>query len=81
MVNLVGPRVAALRRERGWSQERLARSAGCHKNTILHLEKTGRVSLETLGGVARALGVDQSVLVARAPRRAGPEGVSAKRVG
>lgn len=51
--------VRSLRKERGWSQQRLAAEAGINKVTLVHIE-TGKTSpnVETLEKLAGALGVE-----------------------
>lgn len=51
--------VRSIRKERGWSQQRLATEAGINKVTLVHIE-TGKTSpnVETLGKLAGALGVE-----------------------
>lgn len=50
-------RVAELRKDRGWTQERLAEASGVTVRTIQRLEAGNDASLETLSLVARALEV------------------------
>lgn len=50
-------RIAALRRERGWTQERLAETSGVAVRTVQRIESGKDASLETLGAIARALDV------------------------
>lgn len=50
-------RIALLRRERGWTQERLADSSGIAVRTVQRLERGNDASLETLSAIARALEV------------------------
>ena len=50
-------RIVELRRERGWTQEKLADSCGVGIRTIQRLEAGSDASLETLSLVADALGV------------------------
>ncbi|WP_010204060.1 helix-turn-helix domain-containing protein [Salinibacterium sp. PAMC 21357] len=50
-------RIVALRRERGWTQEKLADECGVGIRTIQRLEAGSDASLETLSLVADALGV------------------------
>ncbi|MFJ7288763.1 helix-turn-helix domain-containing protein [Curtobacterium sp. NPDC098951] len=50
-------RIAALRRERGWTQERLAEASGIAVRTVQRLEGGKDASLETLSALARALEV------------------------
>lgn len=54
----VGARVAALRRDRGWSQVRLAEEAGVSENTVISIELGKRnTHPEKLRAVLDALGV------------------------
>ncbi|QIS38676.1 helix-turn-helix transcriptional regulator [Clavibacter capsici] len=50
-------RVAELRRERGWTQDRLAEASGITVRTVQRLEAGNDASLETLSLVAKALEV------------------------
>ncbi|PCN47333.1 XRE family transcriptional regulator [Curtobacterium sp. 'Ferrero'] len=50
-------RITALRRERGWTQERLAEMSGVAVRTVQRVESGKDASLETLGAIARALDV------------------------
>jgi len=50
-------RVVELRRDRGWTQERLAEASGVTVRTVQRLEAGNDASLETLSLVARALEV------------------------
>ncbi|WJY01185.1 helix-turn-helix transcriptional regulator [Curtobacterium sp. 458] len=50
-------RIATLRRERGWTQERLAETSGIAVRTVQRLESGKDASLETLSAIARALDV------------------------
>jgi len=57
------------RRERGWSQERLADAAGLNLRTIQRVECGSPCSGETILALAAALNVDASRLRAAAPHR------------
>lgn len=66
----VGPRVVALRAERGMSLSELARRAGIGKATLSGLESgTRNPTLDTLHAVAAALGVPLTAVVSTAPVR------------
>jgi transcriptional regulator with XRE-family HTH domain len=58
-------RVRALREERGWTRERLAKEAGVQPSTLARLEGGGAIqpSFFTVGGVAEALGVSLDELL------------------
>lgn len=58
-------RVTELRRERGWTQERLAGASGVTVRTVQRLEAGNDASLETLSLVARALEVPVRDLFSR----------------
>jgi len=60
-------RIAALRRDRGWTQERLAETSAVGLRTIQRLESGSDASLETLSRIADALDVQVSELFADAP--------------
>ncbi|WP_255264790.1 helix-turn-helix domain-containing protein [Streptococcus sobrinus] len=52
--------VANLRKQKGWTQERLAEKAGLSVRTIQRIERGDDSSLETLGPVANALSLLRS---------------------
>lgn len=54
--------IRALLRERGMTQQELARLAGISRSTVLHVLKGGHCSTETLERIARALDVDVAEL-------------------
>lgn len=54
--------VARLRKQRGWTQERLAEETGLSVRTIQRIEKGDDSSLETLGLVANALDISVNEL-------------------
>ncbi len=58
-------RIATLRRERGWTQERLAEASGVAVRTVQRLESGNDASLETLSAIARALEVPVRELFAQ----------------
>lgn len=60
-------RVAELRRERGWTQDRLAEASGITVRTVQRLEAGNDASLETLSLVARAFDVPVRELFTTAP--------------
>jgi len=54
----LGGRVRALRRQRGWTQHQLAEAPGVSRATIARIEAgDSNPDLDTLGMIARALGV------------------------
>lgn len=61
----LGIEIARLRRERGMSIDRLAEAAEVHRKSIIQIE-AGRVAakISTLHGIAHALGVPLTELVA-----------------
>jgi XRE family transcriptional regulator, regulator of sulfur utilization len=64
----VGPRVAALRGERGWSLSELARRASLGKATLSGLESgTRNPTLDTLHAIAAALGVPLTSILTADP--------------
>lgn len=59
-----GRRLRALRRKRGIAQERLAQMAGLDRNYVTEAERgKANPTLETIGGLAEALGVDDVALI------------------
>lgn len=52
-----------LRKERGWSQVRLAEKTGLSEATIVRAEKHGRVGQGTLSQLVGALGVRPEALI------------------
>ncbi|WP_241154266.1 helix-turn-helix domain-containing protein [Streptococcus tangpeifui] len=54
--------VARLRKQKGWTQERLAEETGLSVRTIQRIEKGDDSSLETLGLVANALNISVNEL-------------------
>ncbi|MHB1613850.1 MAG: helix-turn-helix domain-containing protein [Actinomycetes bacterium] len=59
-----GERLRALRRDRGWSLERLAEAAGLHWTYVGSVERGERnISLLNIVRLAAALGVDPSDLL------------------
>jgi transcriptional regulator with XRE-family HTH domain len=54
--------IRALMRERGMTQQELARLAGISRSTVLHILRGGHSSTETLERVAAALDVDVAEL-------------------
>ena len=59
----IARRIRALRRCRGWSQERLSKRTGYHVNTIKKAEKGGDMDFETYRVISEALDVDMAVLL------------------
>lgn len=58
-----------LRKQKGWSQERLATVSGISYNTLIKLERGGILNpkIETVIKLAEALGVSLDELVGRKP--------------
>jgi len=52
----IARRARAVRVERGWSQEELARRSGVAVDTLRRFERTGKISLERLVAIAVVLG-------------------------
>ena len=53
-----------LRRERGWSQEKLAFESGLDRSFIAHVERQARnIALDNIERLARTLGVPVHVLL------------------
>ncbi|GAA3902192.1 MULTISPECIES: helix-turn-helix domain-containing protein [Gibbsiella] len=61
--------IRELRLAKGWSQEQLAAIAGLSTRTIQRIENGHQASLETLGAIAAALGVQVSDLASQAPEQ------------
>ncbi|TLU67141.1 helix-turn-helix transcriptional regulator [Thalassotalea litorea] len=55
-------KISELRRQRGWSQEKLATISGLSERTIQRVEKEGRFSLSTKAALANAFGVEVNEL-------------------
>jgi len=62
-----GTRMVGLRRERGWTQERLAEESGVTTRTVQRLEAGAEASPDTLSRVASALEVPVRELVGAEP--------------
>lgn len=68
---LFGERLAALRRERGWSQEHLALESGIARSYLGGVERGQRnIALLNICRLAEALDVSPAVLMEFATRRA-----------
>ena len=64
VVTPISIRLEGLRNTKGWSQAELARRSGVPQQTISRIEAgTRRVDLYVLERLARALGVNASVLI------------------
>ena len=62
--DLLARNLRALRRARGWSQEKMAVKCGLHRTYIGAIERGERnVTLETLNALARPLGVSAAELI------------------
>jgi transcriptional regulator with XRE-family HTH domain len=62
-----GAKLRALREERFWSREELAKASGVHRDSIGRIERgawTGGSHLPTIRRLAEALGVDPREIVA-----------------
>jgi transcriptional regulator with XRE-family HTH domain len=59
--------LVSLRKQRGWSQEKLAQESGISYNTLIKLERKGikNPKIETVVRLADALGVSLDELVGR----------------
>ena len=55
--------IVQLRRQRGWSQDRLADEAGVSRLTITNIERGAGVRLGTLSRIAAALGTHAGLLI------------------
>lgn len=58
----IAARLEARRRELGWSIERLAHTAGYHRNTVLRTLHGDNVRWQTVTDVAGALGLAMEVI-------------------
>lgn len=54
--------VRAERARRDWTQEELAAAAGISRATVTRIERGDTVSLDVVGSVGRALGIDLGAL-------------------
>jgi transcriptional regulator with XRE-family HTH domain len=82
----LGLRIAELRHERGWTQAQLAERLDVTVRYVAHVESGVNVSVATLCGFARVLGVKTITLLeeprSRAARRPGrPASTSGRRRG
>lgn len=57
-VTNLGEAITALREERGWSQAALAAAANVSERTVQRLEEGQPGTIETVGAIARAFGLD-----------------------
>lgn len=59
--------LAKIRKQKGWSQEKLAQQAGISYNTLIKIERSGieNPKIETVIKLADALGVSIDKLVSR----------------
>jgi transcriptional regulator with XRE-family HTH domain len=64
-MNIDPEKLVALRKERGWSQEKLAAICGISERTIQRVERDGLSSLDTKMALASALGIAPSDLQAK----------------
>lgn len=63
---ILADNLRALRRERGWSQERFAEIAGLHRTYVSGIERMERnVSIDNIDRLAQALRVSASELLAK----------------
>lgn len=76
-----GNQVRGLRRQRQWSQERLAEAAGLSVTTVKKVESGGSVTTGTLHAIAHALGVRTTELYADRPADAALAGEPAANQG
>ncbi|MBO5220871.1 MAG: helix-turn-helix transcriptional regulator [Clostridia bacterium] len=61
---VIGKRIRELRKEKGWTQERLAERAGIEPSNLSHIERAAtKLSLPTLVGIANALEVSLDEIV------------------
>ena len=65
MSNAIGENIRSLRQKKGISQDRLSKEADLALNTIVKLEtaQSANPTVETLGKIARALGVSVDELL------------------
>ena len=66
-MRLIGDRIRALRRQRGWSQEQLGERVGFSQSKISKIENGDWDSLSDLKLLATALGVNIEDLVKEEP--------------
>jgi transcriptional regulator with XRE-family HTH domain len=58
VIQRVGRRIAELRREKGWTQERLAEKVGTSVQWVSRIEGGVNMTIETMVGLARVLDVE-----------------------
>lgn len=81
ITDLICARIRALRRQKGWSQDRLAEKAGLSKDAIARIERREREPrLETLALIGEALGLTLPELLDVKEWKMGGEAVSRKKV-
>lgn len=62
--SVIGNRIRELRKEKRWTQEKLAETSGIEPSNISHIERAAtKLSLPTLVGIANALGVSADELL------------------
>lgn len=60
----MGTRIRQVRKEKGWSQDTLARKCGISLNFMGHIERgTRKMSIETFVSLCRELDTDADVLI------------------
>jgi transcriptional regulator with XRE-family HTH domain len=67
----IGATLQAARRQRGWTQEQLARRVGVTRQHLGRVEATGRVSLHLLQRLTAILSIPTGALFGRRPGKGG----------
>lgn len=66
----IGTRIRQARKEKGWSQEKLAKKCGVSLNFIGQIERgTRRMSLDTFANLCRELEMDAGMMLSGVPQR------------
>ncbi len=74
-MNIAPEKLVALRKERGWSQEKLGAMSGISERTIQRVERDGLCSLDTKMALASALDIAPAGLQPKSTEFAGSAGI------
>ncbi len=64
----IAKRITAMRLQKTWTREALAKRSGVNVHTLKHFERSGQIALERLIAIAYALDAEQEVLKLFKPR-------------